>query len=132
MKSRNGKKFQLGVSLIEVIIAMFMISVLLVLYIAALNTVALTRKLRYENVAYHVANKQMETLRNTPYASLPGSGTFSDSLLDQIPSGSASYTIADYAGYGGIKEFVVTVSWNDGISKQVVLRTLAGTGGINP
>ena len=119
-------------SLIEVVISMFMIAVLFVFYTAALNTVALSKKLRFENLAYHVANKQMEVLRDTAFSSLPSSGTISDSQLSQIPSGAGSYTISSYPGYGGMKEIVVTVIWNDGIAKSVVLRTLAGSGGINP
>ncbi len=109
-----------------------MLSVLLVFYISALNTVALTRKLRYENLAYHAANKQMEVLRDTAYASLPASGTISDPMLAQIPSGAGSFTVSNYPGYGGMKELVVTVTWNVGVAKSVVLRTLAGSGGINP
>jgi len=131
MESRI-KDHQSGVSLIEVIISMFMLSVLLVFYISALNTVALTRKLRYENLAYHAANKQMEVLRDTAYASLPASGTISDPMLAQIPSGAGSFTVSNYPGYGGMKELVVTVTWNVGVAKSVVLRTLAGSGGINP
>ena len=121
-----------GMSLIEVVISMFLISVLLVFYVAALNTVALSRKQRYADIAYHVANKEMEILRSTSYASLPASSTFSDSQLAAIPSGAANYTISNYSGFAGMKEMVVTVVWNDGSARQVVLKTLAGSGGINP
>lgn len=128
--TRNNK--QQGLSLIEVVISMAMIVVLFVLYMAAQNTVVHTKKLRYENLAYHAANKKMEELRATAFTSLPSSGTVSDSMLSQIPSGAGSFTVADHAGYSGLKEIVVTVTWNDGIAKSVVLRTLAGSGGINP
>jgi prepilin-type N-terminal cleavage/methylation domain-containing protein len=123
---------QSGMSLIEVIISMGMLAVLLILYASALNIVAHTKKLRYENLAYHVASKQMEELRSTAFASLPASGTISDAMLLQIPSGSGNYMTADYAPYSGMKEITVTVNWNDGKAKQLVLKTLAGTGGINP
>jgi prepilin-type N-terminal cleavage/methylation domain-containing protein len=126
------KNSQSGVTLIEVVISMFLLSVLLSAYIAALNTVALSRKQRYADIAYHVANKQMETLRITPYASLPPSGTISDSLLTQIPSGSGSFTVSDYPGFAGMKEIVVTVNWNDGKGKSMAIKTLATNGGINP
>ncbi|HTL39257.1 MAG TPA: prepilin-type N-terminal cleavage/methylation domain-containing protein, partial [Methylomirabilota bacterium] len=125
LKSINSDS---GMSLIEVVITMFLLSVLLVFYVAALNTVAISRKQRYEDIAYHVANTQMEILRNTPFASLPPSNTFSDSQLSLIPSGAANYTISDYSGFTGMKEIVVTVAWNDGTSKQVDLKTLAGSG----
>ena len=133
MKSQISKlKSQNGMSLIEVIISMFMIAALLVFYTSALNLVALSKKTRKENIAYHIANKQMEDLRNTAFASLPASGTISDSMLSQIPSGSGGYTVSSYAGFSGMKEMVVTVSWNDGISRQVILKSLAGNGGLNP
>ena len=119
--------------MIEVVIAMFILVALLGFYAAALNLVALSRKQRSENLAYHVANKQMESLRATPYASLPASGSISDPLLNQIPSGAGNFVVTnDYSGYAGMKELIVTVTWNDGIPKSVVLKTLAGNGGINP
>ncbi|MBI4049544.1 MAG: type II secretion system protein [Candidatus Doudnabacteria bacterium] len=123
---------QKGISLIEVIVSMGIILVLFILYIAAQNTVVQSRKLRYENLAYHVANKQMEELRGTSFATLPLSGTISDSMLSQIPSGSGNFSVTDYSGFSGLKELVVTVSWNDGVSKQIQLKTVAGSGGINP
>jgi len=123
---------QAGLSLIEVVISMFMLSVLLVFYASALNLVALSRRMRNENLAYHVANKQMETLRDTPLAALAASGSINDPMLTQLHSGTGNFTVADYPGFTGMKEMVVTVSWNDGANKSVVLKTLAGSGGINP
>ena len=129
MKFKNSED---GLSLIEFAVSMFMIAVLLVLYASSLNTVLASKKLRMENVAYHVANKQMEDLRATAYASLPASGTITDPLLAQIPSGAGSFTVASYPGFTGMKQIIVTVTWNDGKAKQVVLKTLSGNGGINP
>jgi hypothetical protein len=123
---------QTGISIIEVIVSMFMVAALLVVYASAVQVTTLTKKLRYENLAYHVANKQMETLRSTPFGSLPSSGVINDSLLTQIPSGAGSYTITDSGSFSGLKDIVVTVTWNDGIAKQIDLNTIAGAGGINP
>ena len=126
------KNLQKGTSLLEMIIIIFLVSVLFNLIFMEVNALIISKKQRYENLAYHVANKQMETLRATSFASLPSSGTISDSLLSQIPSSSGNFTVADYSGYAGLKQVIVTVSWNDGASKSVVLRTLAGSGGLNP
>ncbi|HEV8601351.1 MAG TPA: prepilin-type N-terminal cleavage/methylation domain-containing protein [Patescibacteria group bacterium] len=126
------KKPQQGISLIEVIVSMFVVAAIFILYISALNTVATTRKLKYEDLAYHVANKKMEELRATSFASLPASGSISDSMLNQIPSGVGSFTVANYSGYAGLKEITVTVTWTDPVAKQVQLKTVAGAGGINP
>jgi len=128
----NNQNFKSGFTLIEVIIAMFMLTALIVFYASALNLVALSRRVRVEDLAYHVANKEMETLRDTALASLPASGTISDPMLGQLPSGMGTFTVTNYPGYSGMKEIVVTVTWTDSSTKTVELRTLAGTGGINP
>ncbi len=113
-----------GFSMVEVIIGLALISILFAVVILQVGTLDISRKQRYENIAYHVANKQMEDLRAISYSSLPASGTITDSLLTQIPSGEGSYTVTDYSGYSGMKQMVVTVTWNDGAVKSVVLRTL--------
>jgi len=119
-------------SFIEVIVVLFIVIVLFDISLMEVNALSIMRKQRYENVAYHIANKQMEGLRAIAFASLPSSGTISDPLLSQIPSGSGNFTVSDYSGYSGIKELITTVAWNDGSSKSVVIKTLAGNGGINP
>ncbi|OGE82787.1 MAG: hypothetical protein A3B10_03900 [Candidatus Doudnabacteria bacterium RIFCSPLOWO2_01_FULL_44_21] len=133
---KKGKKLlreQKGLSLVEVVVSMGVLVALFALYAVALNTTTLTKKLRYQNVAYHVANKKIEELRGVAFVSLPPSGTISDSLLSQIPAGSGSFTVVDYSEFSGLKEITVTVTWNEGaIAKQVLVKTLAGSGGINP
>ena len=126
------KNRQLGMTLMEVVISLVFIAVVVVLYGAAMNTVTLSKKQRYENYAYHIANKQMEELRLTPFNSLPANGSIADPMLSNIPSGSGSFVVQDHAGYAGLKEIIVTVSWNDGSVKQVVIKTVAGLGGLNP
>ncbi len=132
MIHNSSKNSQGGFSLIEVIISMFILFVLFDLLIMEINLLKISQKQRYENIAYHIANQQMENLRATPFASLPSSGNISNAQLLQIPSGAGNYTVNDYSGYSGMKELVVTVIWNDTISKSVVIKTLAGSGGINP
>lgn len=132
-----NKKFKIenlqgGMSLIEIIISMFIILVIFDLCLMEVSALAISRKQRYEDIAYHVARKQMENLRATTFANLPNSGSISDSLLSQIPLGSGNFTVSDYSGYSGIKEIVVTVNWNDGSNRSMVVKTLAGNGGINP
>ena len=131
---KNFSKNQSGTSLIEVIVAMFIVFVLFLLYLAALNTTTLIKENNNEDLAYHIANKQMEALREIPYATLINTaGTnISDTQINSLPAGSGSYTISDVTGMSGVKEFVVTVSWNDGRARSVVLRTYSGSGGLNP
>ena len=124
--------YQKGISLIEILISLGMVAVLLVLYVSALNVVAITKKMRYENLAYHVASSSMEELRAISVALLPESGMVSDPLLAQIPEGLGSFVVVDSVDFSGLKEITVLVTWNDGVEKQVELQTLAGAGGINP
>ncbi len=125
------KNSQKGFSIIEVIVGISLIFVLFALAMLQVGTLDISRKQRYENIAYHIANKQMEDLRATAYASLPASGTISDPSLSQIPSGAGSYTVADYPGYAGMKKMVVTVTWNDGAAKSTILQTLVTNQMIN-
>jgi len=131
-KKLHSLNLQSGMSFIEVIVVLFIIIVLFDISLIEANALSIMKKQRYENIAYHIANKQMEDLRATTFTSLPGSGTILDPLLSQIPSGSGNFTVNDYSGYSGIKELITTVTWNDGIPKSVVIKTLAGNGGINP
>ena len=119
-------------SLIELLISIAMIGGLIVLYSSLFNVSVMTKRMRNENLAYHIASKKMEELRSTPFASLPTSGPFTDPQMNQLPAASASYIQDPYSTYSGMLEVVVTVSWNDGRARNVTLRTVMGTGGINP
>jgi prepilin-type N-terminal cleavage/methylation domain-containing protein len=123
---------QSGMTLIEVLVSMAMLGALVVLYAAVFNISVFTKGMKKENIAYHIASKKMEELRNTPYGSLPTSATFSDTQLSQLPASSASFTINNYGSYSGLKEIVVAVNWNDGKARNISVKTLVGTGGINP
>ncbi|MBX4187757.1 MAG: type II secretion system GspH family protein [Candidatus Doudnabacteria bacterium] len=125
-------KRQLGMTLIELVVSMAMIGSLVVLYSSLFNVIIVTKNMKRENLAYHIANQKMEELRATPYLSLPPSATFTNTNLSQLPQSSANFTVTNYSTYSGMKEFVVTVNWNDGTAKNVTIKSLAGTGGINP
>ncbi len=127
------KKIKTGFTLIEVIISMAIILVLFSLLLMESNTLSISRSQQYEDIAYHIANKQMESLRATAFSDLPASADISDLSLDQLPSGSGNFTINDYSGYTGMKEIEVTVNWSvNNVAKSIVIKTLAGSGGINP
>lgn len=123
---------QQGFSLIEIIVTMFLVLVIFTLTLIEMNALTIVGKQRNESIAYYVAIKQMEQLRATEFDDLPDSGTISNPLLGEIPSGSGSFSVSDYSGYTDLKEIIVTVNWNDGTGKSAVVRTLAGNGGINP
>ena len=122
---------QEGFSLVEIIMSMFIISVLFILAIIVASVLPIITKQSNENIAYHIAVKQMEELRATDFDSLPASGTITDPLLDDIPEGSGSFSVSDYPGHDGVKEIIVTINWDDGILQSAVVKTLAVNGGIN-
>lgn len=121
-----------GYSLIEVIIALAIVLVMLVIFGGAISTIPLTKTARNQNVAYHIAAKKIEELRNTPFASLPGSGSFSDTALAELPGSTAALTAVNYQGSSIIKHFTVQVSWTENqTSRNVTLDTLIGEQGLS-
>jgi len=118
-------------SIVEVIVSILLIVILFSLLVMEYRVLLISKSQKYQNIAYHVANKEMEDLRSTVLSGLQASGTISDPLLSQLPSGDGNYTVDDSADYSGLKELTVTVTWNDGVSKSVVLKTLASSAGLN-
>lgn len=123
-----------GFSLIEVLIALFVIAASLMLYAGSYATVRLTRITRDEAQAYRIAARQLEILRSTPYGTLPASGAISDSNLAALPSGSGSFAVADYPSTSGrLKTASATVNWTrDSVARSVNLQTLITQTGFNP
>lgn len=121
-----------GFSLIEVIIGLGLLLVTLIIFAVAISTVPLTRTARNQNLAYHLAAKKMEELRNTPYASLPAGGSFTDPGLLSLPMPSASLAVSSYQGSADIKTVTVTVAWNEaGAGRNVELWTLMSKTGLS-
>ena len=122
-----------GFSLIEVIIALAIILSTVLIYAGSLATVRLVRDVRDQIQAYRIAARQMEVLRSTDFAALPGSGSFNDPDFSKLPSGSGTLSITSYNGSAHFKQVGVTVNWSDdGLSRQVQLNTLMGETGFNP
>jgi len=126
---------QAGMSLIEVIVSVFVMAAMVVLYIAALNVNAMTRRMRHENLAYHIASKKMEEIRNTPYGSLPASGSFIDPLMSELPHSAGTITVAVANPGVDIADVTVEVTWNNnapGGGRSYRLQTIVSPEGINP
>lgn len=128
----QNRKSQEGFSIIEILITLFIVVVMLMLYQTALDSVFLTKNSSDESIALRIANHEMESLREAGYANLPASGTFSDSLLSTIPSGTATMTISTYNAK--TKQADVTVTWqerNTSDTHSVTVTTLiTQTGGL--
>lgn len=127
-----NKTSQRGFTIIEVVITLFIFSIMLVLYVAASNTVTLNKTAKFQQIAYRIAEAELEGLRGTAFASLPVAGTsnISDPLLSQLPSGTATLTTVD--ANSKTKQFDVNVAWTDPGAKThtVRLTTLITQGGL--
>lgn len=125
------KNNQAGLSIIELLFSLALISIMLVLYQVSLNTLKLNEVAKDREIALSIANAKMQELRSTVYNSLPVSGSFSDSQLSLLSSGSGAITITNYND--NVKQVVVTVQWHRPGTQNnstVSLTTLMTSGGI--
>lgn len=84
-----------------------------------------------QGIAAKIASKEIEKLRNTDFATLPSSGSFTDPDLPKLPSGAAVRTIANYQSSTQIKQATITVTWQvNGANRQVFMDTLIYQNGI--
>ena len=130
MKSKHTSQF--GFSIVEVVITLAIIALILVVYQTAVNTIALTRESKNEEIALRIASTKLEELRNGGYSSVPASGSFTSSQFNLLPSGAGSMTTTDYNGI--VKHITVTVQWNDvrtSTTRDITLATaVAKAGGL--
>jgi prepilin-type N-terminal cleavage/methylation domain-containing protein len=124
-------KINRGFTLVEVLVAIGLICITIFACKSMISSAILARSVKNEDVALKIASHQIEELRALGYASLPVSGSFSDSMLSSLSSSSASMAISTYDAK--TKQITVTVSWIEPASgnRSVVLTTLlAETGGL--
>lgn len=111
--------------MIEVLISVFIVGVTIILFQTALQGVFLVRIANHKEIALRIANNKMEYVRALPYASLPTSGTFSDSQMSSIPSGSGTLTVANFNSK--VKQVTAAVTWvepHDSMQRSVSISTL--------
>ncbi len=121
-----------GFSLIEVTVTIFIVGILLLMFQAILQSSILVRTTKSQGIALTIARNELETLRAGGYATLPQSGSFSNSLLSTLPSATSSLTVSVYNA--GTKQVVAKVIWRESgssASSTVSLSTLiTQTGGL--
>ncbi|MEK7144531.1 MAG: prepilin-type N-terminal cleavage/methylation domain-containing protein [Patescibacteria group bacterium] len=100
---------QRGFSLIEIVVALFIMSVGVVFATMVTGTMKVTRDSAFENSAFHIADNKLNELRALGYAALPEDGIFSDPQLASLPQGTASTTITVWNAK--TKQVVIGVSW---------------------
>lgn len=115
---------QRGFSLVEILVALFIMSVGIVFATIVAGTIKVTRDSAFENSAFHIADNKLNELRALGYATLPASGAFSDPQLASLPQGAASTTVTTWNTK--TKQVVVGVSWlgADNLTRSVSLTTL--------
>ena len=119
-----------GLTTIEAIFAILIVVVGLVVYASSLNLVRSIKSTRYQDIAYHIASKQMEILRNTDFSSLPASAATTDPRLQLLPSGSGYLTVTDINS--DLKHVNASVSWLElGNTKSVNMDTYIYLNGLN-
>ncbi len=131
MQANKNTPIQNGFTLIEVLVTVFLIGVSLVLYEATSKTVVTNRMNRYRESALRIADKKMQSLRTTSFASLPSTGSFTDSQMSEIPNGAGNITVTDLNSK--TKDVKVTVTYLNQQTNQtqsVDLETYITQGGI--
>lgn len=113
-----------GFTLIEIALTVAVLLAVVALYGATLSTVSLTSETGREDVALRIANQKLDDLRALGYAALPASGPFTDTQLQNLPSGSASTTVTVFNAK--TKQVAATVSWVEakGGARSISLTTL--------
>lgn len=112
-----------GFTLIEVVIATFLIGLLAVLTANILTAAPLSRHAEEKNTALVIASSKLEALRAEGYEALPASGAFTDPALANLPGGSGTITVSQYNDK--TKEVTVTVTWDEGeTTSDVAVTTL--------
>lgn len=99
-----------GFSLLEVVISIFVVGVMLLLLQAVTRTNVLIRNVKNQGIALAIARNKVEALRSAGYASVPASGTFTDSLISTLPAG-ATTTLTTSNYNAKTKQVAVTVTW---------------------
>lgn len=126
-----GRKAVLGFTLVEMLIAVFIMSMAAGFVTIVTGSIKVTRDSAFESVAFRVAGTKLDELRAGGYEALPAEGSFSVPELDGLPQGAASTSIADLNA--DTKRVMAGVSWRgaDDTERVVSLTTLiTRTGGL--
>lgn len=106
------------------LVALSIMSVAVAFATIIIGTIKVTRDSAYENIAFRIAESEIDELRAGGYATLPADGSFSSPGLMNLPQGSASTSVT--ALNAKTKQVVAGVSWRgaDGSTRYTSLTTL--------
>lgn len=136
-----------GISILESLIAVAIISSMVFLLISLPNALMLFSKSKHLSLAREIAVKLIEDKRAISYANLPsGESALSDVRLSLLPQGSGTVVLGFKQDNGiwldcdptlctngeYIKQIAVTINWVDNNKPQsVTLKTMITEGGIS-
>jgi type II secretory pathway pseudopilin PulG len=106
-----------GYTILEIPIAIFIIGIVMLLYVAASNSILLNRNARQQDLATRIGASLMEDVRGAEFDLIPLSGPMSHSLLNNLPNSQANLTVTDLDADS--KEITIAVSWREGSSAVV-------------
>ena len=129
---------QTGFSLVEIIIALFLVGMIVIVISNLPNAVNLVTSSQSDSIIREVAAKKMEDIRLAGYDNLPENSTtaINDTRLNKLPGVAAHTVISDCPvsvcpGNEEVKQVQITISWNEnGEAKTYQLETLVGRGGV--
>jgi type II secretory pathway pseudopilin PulG len=124
-------------TLVEILLFVVIVLVLITILLTTSGNVFRTRSVYLESVATTIASCEIEGLRKTAFASLPGSGSITSpdpcaQDLSKLPSGSsATRTVSNFNADADNKDIIISVNWTEnGVTHNVKLDTLISKYGI--
>jgi len=117
---RSGLKNHSGFTLIEIVIAMFILTVaLLSLVSVSVMVIKGNSFSKTMTTATTLAKDKMEALKSTPYESLTGGTDTAEAIYTR------TWTVTADTPAAGMKTVELTVQWNwRGLSRNVVFRSV--------
>ena len=120
---------QNGFTLIEVMIAIFLVGVVLVLFQTVIVASIMNRRVEYQETALRIASAAMENVRALPSGTLPTSSLIVNPLLSSLPKGEAILTTSSFKD--NTTMVMVIVSWVPlDVTNSVYLATLVTSRGL--
>ncbi|MEK7617287.1 MAG: hypothetical protein AAB414_04475 [Patescibacteria group bacterium] len=132
---------QAGVSLIESLMIIVVVSAVVMLLVNLPNAMNLVQKSKHLSLAREIAAKQIEDKRSINYINLVNSTTnitgSEDLRMNSLPNSSGQVLVEDCdpsicTNNEHIKKVTVTINWKDNNKYgAITLKTLIGEGGLN-
>ena len=126
-RTRNWK-FKEGFSLVEILLALFIMAALLTIILTSAGTLKTGYRSNLQSIATKIASGDIENLRKINFTSLPadtGSTCLSDyaSDLAKLPNPCHMRSVANFQSDPDIKQITTTVTWYETGAQQCVLST---------